>query len=94
MPRCSPNCSRFRTDARHKLEELRQALAFRDAEGFARIAHCLKGMAATFAAGRAFAVSRELEELGRAGDLRDAAPVVSRLEYELGVLEQELSVLA
>jgi signal transduction histidine kinase/CheY-like chemotaxis protein/HPt (histidine-containing phosphotransfer) domain-containing protein len=84
----------FRSDASQKVDELRLALERSDAEACARAAHCMKGMVATFSAHRAFAVSRQIEELGRRGDLAPAEPLVAQLEHELQILEHELSVLA
>ena len=84
----------FRSDARQKVRELHDTLAAGDAEGFARAAHCMKGMVATFSAHRTFALTRQLEEMGRSADLREAPLLLARLEHELEVLEHELSVLA
>src|SRR3954447_6893590 len=81
----------FREDARQQVLELKRALAEADAEAFARAAHCLKRMLATFSAHRACALCRKLEHLARGGDLAATGGTLEALEHELAVLEKELA---
>jgi hypothetical protein len=50
-------------------------------------------MVATFAAHQAFALAKQLEELGRGGRLTDAAQIAGQLTLEVVNLEQQLSVM-
>jgi HPt (histidine-containing phosphotransfer) domain-containing protein len=67
------------------IEQLRQALAARDAAAFGRLAHSIKSSSASLGA-QAFAQqARELELIGKAGDLAGAGPKVEQLaaDFEL-----------
>jgi HPt (histidine-containing phosphotransfer) domain-containing protein len=66
------------------IERLQQALALGDASGFRLVAHSIKSSSAAFGAGEFAGLARELEMLGKAGDLGSAGPGVARLarEYE------------
>ncbi|WP_374970813.1 response regulator [Terrabacter sp. BE26] len=64
---------RFGTGARQRLEELRAAHRGDDAEAQGRVAHGLKGSAANLGAAALAAVSKQVEDLGSAGRLADAA---------------------
>lgn len=56
------------------------ALAAQDAAGVARAAHRLKGAVLQFCAPGVLEAARELEELGKAGDLTAATAAYARLE--------------
>jgi HPt (histidine-containing phosphotransfer) domain-containing protein len=65
------------------LAETRAALAAQDAAALARSAHRLKGAILQFCAPAAFEATKELEELGKTGDLKSAVEVCAKLETEL-----------
>jgi HPt (histidine-containing phosphotransfer) domain-containing protein len=67
-----------------RMDRLRNACAAGNIEGVYRAAHSLKGSAGNIGAQRLVDVCRQLDELGRAGDLTEAAPLVAALglEYE------------
>jgi HPt (histidine-containing phosphotransfer) domain-containing protein len=65
------------------LEDTREAVSRRDSVALERGAHTLKGSVSNFAARRAYEAAAELEEIGRRGNLKDAAAVHSRLQHEL-----------
>lgn len=65
------------------LAETQAALAAQDAVALARSAHRLKGAVLQFCAPAAFEATRELEELGKTGDLKSAVEVCAKLETEL-----------
>jgi HPt (histidine-containing phosphotransfer) domain-containing protein len=54
------------------LAEMKRALAAEEAEAFSRAAHSLKSSSASLAALRFSDLARDLEKLGRAGDLGEA----------------------
>jgi HPt (histidine-containing phosphotransfer) domain-containing protein len=83
----------FSQDVRVRLQQLNTAVTASDATGLARAAHSIKGMVATFAAHQAFALAKQLEELGRGGRLTDAAQIAGQLTLEVVNLEQQLSVM-
>ena len=65
-----------------QLEELDSALSDQNAGEVRRLAHCMKGSFAQFGAVPARQVARELEEIGRGGDLSGAEDVFERLRLE------------
>lgn len=65
------------------LAETQAALAAQDAAAVARSAHRLKGAILQFCAPAVFEATKELEALGKAGDLLSAARVCAELEKEL-----------
>ncbi len=65
------------------LAETQAALAAHDAPALARSAHRLKGAILQFCAPSVFEATKELEELGKAGNLESAAAVCAKLETEL-----------
>ena len=56
-------------------------------------AHLLKGSIAIFGASKAAAVARNLEAIGRAGNLAEAAGALQSLESEFAFLQQELRTI-
>jgi HPt (histidine-containing phosphotransfer) domain-containing protein len=80
----------FLADAPKTLAQIRTAVRNRDAAKLARAAHLLKGSIAIFGAARAVAAARNLEALGRSGNLAEATSAIRCLESELAVLQQEL----
>jgi CheY-like chemotaxis protein len=68
------------------LGNVHAALSKKDAAGLERAAHKLKGSLGIFEARGGVAAARRLEEIGRGGDLGDAATVLQALDEEVGRL--------
>jgi signal transduction histidine kinase/DNA-binding NarL/FixJ family response regulator/HPt (histidine-containing phosphotransfer) domain-containing protein len=68
-----------------------EALARGEAAQVASLAHTLKGTISSFSAKRATAAALRLEEIGRSGDLAEAAAQILELKRELERLEGALS---
>lgn len=73
----------FGRQATNGLETIRSALARLDQEEIGRLAHHLKGAAATVAAAEVTTMSQELEQMSRDGDLHAANQLVERLAAAL-----------
>jgi len=80
----------FYDDTANLLEEARQACQLGDAAALRRAAHSLKSNAASFGAELMRQMCKDLEEMGKAGDLSDAG---SRLEQIGAEFEQVRSAL-
>ena len=72
------------------LEDIRTAVASRDAEKLARAAHALKGMLANFCAEPAETAAREVETMGREGQLADVESAAARAGQETERLRDAL----
>ena len=72
----------FFEEAPELIEAMRQASADGDADLFRRSGHSLKSNSATFGAARLAALSRELEYMGRDGQLEGAEAKLDGLETE------------
>jgi two-component system sensor histidine kinase/response regulator len=83
----------FRADCPRMLAEIQAAVADRNAQALERAAHRLKGSAANFAAGRAVEGARQLETMGRDGDLGGAPAAYAELEHEIARLLPMLAEL-
>jgi signal transduction histidine kinase/CheY-like chemotaxis protein/HPt (histidine-containing phosphotransfer) domain-containing protein len=81
----------FLDDAPNLLAELRQDLAAGDAPGVRRVAHGLKSNGADFGAARLTELCRELEAVGRSGDLAPAPELLALVEIEYGRVRAELA---
>jgi len=81
----------FFNDSPGLLGQIREGLARTDAKLVERAAHSLKGMASMFDAGRAVAAASAVEELGRAGQLEQAAKAADRLQREVEHLTQAMA---
>jgi signal transduction histidine kinase/DNA-binding response OmpR family regulator len=81
----------FMETAPARLSTLRQAVADADAARVETTAHTLKGSLAIFAARAAGEAAACLEQLGRAGQLDQAAEQLATLETEMRTLEAELT---
>jgi len=77
----------FLADESRLLTELREAVAAGDRETAERLAHSLKGSAATLGADRLAAVARAAENAFAAGELADAAARIEHLAEELARVE-------
>jgi two-component system sensor histidine kinase/response regulator len=73
------------------LQHLRDALGCGDADAVAAEAHKLKGAIGLFEARTGVAAARQLEEVGRRGDLLQAPRILGELEQELHRLVSELT---
>jgi CheY-like chemotaxis protein len=80
-------------DSPQVVEKIRAAVADGDAEGAWKAAHRLKGSVGSLSAHPAFEAARDLEVVGREGDLADAAAALERLERELQRLAEDLATL-
>lgn len=77
-----------------RIEAMHQALESRDPEKLSREAHNLKSSSANLGAMKLSALARDLEIMGRSGDLTRAQTLISQAEAELGrvrlALEEEM----
>ncbi|GEM_PF-1025506 len=80
----------FLTDAAARLKRLRAALESGDGKVLFEEAHSLKGGSANIGAARLAAMARELQFMGREGDLTHAAELVARIEWELATVQKAL----
>ncbi len=80
----------FLADCPQRLSEITEAIRRGDAGALGRAAHTLKGSLGNFAAHKAFAACRRLENMGRGGDLDNAREACVTLETELTLLSDEL----
>jgi HPt (histidine-containing phosphotransfer) domain-containing protein len=75
---------------------VREAVEAGDAAAVERASHLLKGSACNFAADEIVCAARRMEDLGRAGDLSEAADGLRSLEKSLrsflGALDSWLAV--
>ncbi len=72
------------------MDDLRKSIANGDSRGVGRAAHTLKGAASTLAATSVTKMTRELEAMGKANEISDAATLYAALEKEMEVLVAEL----
>ncbi|HLC03782.1 MAG TPA: Hpt domain-containing protein [Anaerolineales bacterium] len=80
----------FLEDAPSLLDSLMTTLAAQDAEGFRRAAHSLKSNGASLGAMSFSASAKELEMIGKAGDLSGAEAMVESLRAEFEQVTQAL----
>jgi len=80
----------FLADAPKRIANIQSAIAQTNAELLATTAHALKGSVAIFGAAKAVAAARNLEAMGRAGNLEGAAGEFCTLENELSGVKREL----
>jgi len=72
---------------------MRQALAVENADSFRRAAHSLKSNSATFGALSLSTQAKELEQMGKAGTLADAAVKLARAEAEYAKVRRSVEGL-
>jgi PAS domain S-box-containing protein len=84
----------FLDDCPRQMQEIREAIACRDAPRLRLAAHTLKGSVGNFSAPRAFAAAWQLERMGRELDLARAEEAQTTLEREIQRLEEALIELA
>jgi HPt (histidine-containing phosphotransfer) domain-containing protein len=75
------------------VDQLQQAIASRDAETLFLVAHKFKGSCYNIGAVGMITLCKQLEELGRAGDMEKAAAIVEKdVEKEVGRLTNALEL--
>jgi PAS domain S-box-containing protein len=79
--------SMFRADYPTSLRRIEQALRRKDGEGLREAAHALKGAIATVGSPAGRAAAAALEQVGRSGNLAEAAAAYSDLRRNLELLE-------
>jgi CheY-like chemotaxis protein len=77
-----------------EIARLRELKASGDTQAFARLAHSIKGLAATFCATRLQQAAQQLEAIGFDDNLEAADPWIEQLEQERPQLEAYLKGLA
>ncbi len=82
----------FLADAPKTLEQIRKAVAKKNARKLGSTAHLLKGSIAIFGAAKAVAAAQSLQNMGRSGHVRSAAELRT-LESEFKSLDRELRAL-
>jgi len=75
------------------VEQLRQALAALDPTTFGRCAHSIKSSSASLGALAFAEQARELELMGKAGDLSNAGPRVERFAADFALVRRSLEEL-
>jgi two-component system, sensor histidine kinase and response regulator len=75
------------------MADLRDATARGDASGVERTAHSLKGSVANFGAKAITETALKIEDLGRARQLGEVAPLLHALERALAAIRPELAAL-
>jgi signal transduction histidine kinase/CheY-like chemotaxis protein/HPt (histidine-containing phosphotransfer) domain-containing protein len=83
----------FLADAPARIANIQRAIAQKNPEQLATTAHALKGSVAIFGAPKAVAAARNLEAMGRDGNIGGASAEFSTLERELNNVKQELLVI-
>lgn len=83
----------FLDDTPKRLAEIDEALAAGHAENFTRAAHSIKGSAGNFGATQFATMARDLESLGKAGDLAQARAGIPALQAEFARLQPVLAQL-
>jgi two-component system, sensor histidine kinase and response regulator len=81
------------SDGRSLVSALCRAIVANDAEELRRQAHALKGMLSNFCAPKGVGLASRVEQMGKAGDVSSALPVVHDLDKQLELLIVELSDL-
>jgi signal transduction histidine kinase/CheY-like chemotaxis protein len=80
----------FLRDSPAKLRKIRQSIARKDAPALAAAAHALKGAVAIFGADVAVESARDLQQMGREGNLVNAAGALRKLDEALATLNAKL----
>jgi HPt (histidine-containing phosphotransfer) domain-containing protein len=77
-------------DSPQLITAMRESLKSSDADVFRRSAHSLKSNSASLGAINLAALARELEMMGKAGDLTGAQPVLDQLILEYDCVKNKL----
>lgn len=83
----------FLQDVPRRLARLRAACDAGDAAELHKTAHSLKGSAGNIGAEGLFAICRQLDDQGRAGDLTDAKRLVDAFDAELARVEVAIRLI-
>ena len=81
----------FLADTAERLAELASVLAAGDASQIGRTAHALKGSAGNMGAETLQALARDLEEVGKTGDVAAVQPTFERLRDEANRVREYLT---
>ncbi len=73
------------------MEALKEALQDGDRAKIEHQAHSMKGASATVGAGILYAIAAQLEQAGKAGNLDEAASLISRLDREFVKLKEAIA---
>ena len=84
----------FLAECPRLVDEVREALASRDAKALERAGHAIKGAIGNFASHGPYKAALKLELMGRQGDLSDAEAACQTLEAEIEQLKPTLAGLA
>jgi len=84
----------FISESGKLLGGIREAIAARDAEGFGRAVHTMRGMLRSLSANAADELARTLQSLDVRADRVQAESVCARLERAIDVLKARLHALA
>jgi len=80
----------FLEDSPNLIAEMRGALDTHEHEAFRRAAHTLKSNAASFGAFKLSKSAKELEMIGKSGDLKSVGDKIDDFEATYGLVEKEL----
>lgn len=80
----------FFEDAPGQFTNLHEGLENGNAEVFRRAAHSLKSNSASFGAMHLSQLCKQLEEIGKSGELLSAAPLIAKAELEYAQVRTEL----
>ena len=83
----------YNSETSELIEQLRQALAARDAASFGRVAHSIKSSSASLGALAFSQLARQLEMLGKANDLSGAGPMLERVAADFLQVKRRLEEL-
>jgi HPt (histidine-containing phosphotransfer) domain-containing protein len=81
------------TETPELIASLQKAFNDQDSETFRRIAHSIKSSSASLGAMRLSEQARELEMIGKSGDLAQAAGKLENLEAEYALVQNEFAEL-
>ena len=82
----------FREDAPRIVAGMREALDHADAAALTIAAHSLKGSSSLFGAQRLQELCAELQDAGKAGDLKSAAGLLAKVQLQVQLVLEELEV--
>lgn len=83
----------FLQDVPRRIARLRASYAAGDAGELHKTAHSLKGSAGNIGAHALFAICRQLDDCGRAGELADAKRLIDALEAEFARVEAAIRLI-
>jgi HPt (histidine-containing phosphotransfer) domain-containing protein len=80
----------FVEDCPQRIKELELAVWEGNANRIRQVAHSLKGMVSCFGAHQAISLAQEMEQLGRSGQVSEAAALLPRVVHELSQMIEYL----